>query len=98
MKKKRVRRKNVLGRRRPKLREKTSDPFRKRGILEATFYSWKTKHGGLKVSQGATAIRGPQAGRRGRTCVVCGCRSSGLASQSRTTIWKASMVTSAMDT
>jgi len=28
---------------------KTSDPCRKHGISEATFYNWKSKYGGMDV-------------------------------------------------
>ena len=30
---------------------KTADVCRKRGVSEATFYSWKAKYGGLEVSE-----------------------------------------------
>lgn len=52
MKRKRFREEQIIGvLREHELGAKTADLCRKHGISEATFYNWKSKFGGLDVSE-----------------------------------------------
>lgn len=52
MKRKRFTEEQIIGvLKEHELGAKTSDLCRKHGISEATFYNWKSKHGGMEVSE-----------------------------------------------
>lgn len=52
MKRKRFREEQIIGvLKEHELGAKTADVCRKHGISEATFYKWKSKYGGMEVSE-----------------------------------------------